>query len=237
MGPRLLALLLVSGCQIALDVKEVPLDKCDDHTPPIRFVQIGGDNPNLPQATVDVTMPQPETGCDLNVVHIAWGTTFSGIASVTDDLGNSYERATQDSYAAVYFAAAIVGGPNTIHVAFNAPSDSFDVRVIEYEGVGGLDASTSATGAGMTMAAGPVTTTHGYDLLVAGDSVSGQTVTPFAPAWTQRAFTMPNGNVAVDRVVTTAGDNAIAGLQEDGSTGAWWTLNLVAFKGVLAAPP
>jgi hypothetical protein len=169
--------------------------------------------------------------------HIAWGTTSSGIASVTDGLGNSYKRATQDSYAAVYYAAAIAGGTNTIHVVFNVPSDSFDVRVIEYEGVGELDGAISTTGTGTAMTGGPVTTTTAYDLLIAGDSVSGQTVTPFAPAWTQRAFTMPNGNVALDRIVTTAGDNSITGLQEDGSTGAWWTLNLVAFKGVLAAPP
>ena len=240
-----MATCLLAGCNLALgihQVGELPADAAADVGPDampvaIDFVQVKGGM--LPQVatSVDAPLPMPQRTGDLNVVFVAWGNTFPGIASVTDTNGNTYAAGSQGSFGAVWYAANVAAGSNTVTVRFNGDTDYPDVRVLEYTGIAAsdaLDAQISTSGVGATMTSGMVTTMHAYDLLVAGTAVGSYT-TQASPMFTQRIETTPNGSIAEDRVVTAAGPYEAVATQS--ATNESWTMNLLAFKGLSDAPP
>jgi hypothetical protein len=234
---RVAVLCLLAGCDLAVGIHELPAPVCANDTRPIALTQATWTALQDLETSIDVPLSAPGIACDLDVVFVGWGNAFGGIGDVSDDAGNTYTQVSQDAHQAVYYAAGIAGGSNAIHVTFNGDTDSPDVRVLELTGIDAahpVDGATQASGAGLTMGTAGLATKHAYDLLVGGTSVSGQTE-QLDPSYRADAHSTPNGNVAADKIVTTTGAYTFSGVQTGDPT--FWTVNLVAFRGALSAPP
>ncbi|HEV8166385.1 MAG TPA: fibronectin type III domain-containing protein, partial [Actinomycetota bacterium] len=204
------------------------------------FVQVAAADPQSPQASVGVTFTAAQTTGNLNVVIVGWNDTNAQVATVTDTKGNSYVRAvgptqlpgalSQSIYYAKNIAGATAGG-NTVTVTFNTAAQFADVRILEYSGldqVAPLDGTAvgSGSGSGSTTTAA-LTTTGATDLLVAGNTVATGN-SGAGPGFTSRIITVPDSDIAEDRVVSAPGSyTASAPLIGSGA----WVMQLVAFKG------
>jgi hypothetical protein len=211
-------------------------------TAAIEYVQGAYAVPQSPQTTVAVAYPAAQTGGNLNVVLIGWNDGTARVTSVTDSRGNVYAPAGattvlpgQASHA-IWYARNIAAGSSVVTVRFDVPATFADVRILEYRG---LDATSPLLGAvggagsGALSTSGALTTTVGNVLLVAGNVV--QTTTPAAgTAFTSRMITNPNGDIAEDRVVATAGTFTASAPVN----GGYWVMQMAAFAaGAGGAPP
>jgi hypothetical protein len=185
----------------------------------ISFGQVAAATPQTPTQVVTVTYPGAQTAGDLNVVVVGWNDTTSTVQTVKDSAGNSYSLAIGPTSGtglrqSIYYAANIVGGSNTVTVTFNQAAVFPDIRILEYRGVSALDVTAGASGNSATASSGAATTT------VATTSTAGS-------GFTARIITSPDGDVAEDKVVTTAGSNtATAPLSSSGP----WVMQMVTFK-------
>ena len=215
-------------------------------TPPApvipKFVQGNYATPQSNKTSVAIPFTGAQRAGNFNVVIVGWNDTSAAVTGVTDTKGNVYTRAigpTQNPGAlsqSIYYAANIAGataGGNTVTVTFSPSAAYADIRTLEYSGVAHaspLDAAVGAAGNSATSSSGSLTTTAPGDLLVSGNMVSTLTHGP-AAGWTLRFVTSPDGDLAEDRVATTAG--AYTGSAPMDGAGAW-VHQTVAFK---AAPP
>jgi hypothetical protein len=164
---------------------------------------------------------------------------------VTDTKGNAYQLAVGPTTVAgaltqsIHYAkniAAAAAGANTVTVSFTVAANYPDIRILEYGGMDSLspvDVTASATGSTATSSTPAVGTTNASDLLFAANTVATWT-TGAGAGWTSRVITSPDGDIAEDRVVSTAGSySATASL---GGAGAW-VMQMVAFKATSSAPP
>ena len=211
------------------------------------FVQGNSAVPQTAQSKVTVPFTAAQKLGDLNVVVVGWGDATHQISSVTDSKGNLYLLAsgptvltgsaalTQSVYYAKNIGAALAGA-NVVTLSFNAAVASPDIRILEYSGidpVNALDVSAAATGNSSTSTSGAVLTTNPMDLLVGANVVWTSTTAP-GSGFTQRMITSPDGDIAMDRVVTATGSySASASL---GSAGPW-IMDLVAFRAAGTAAP
>jgi chitodextrinase len=181
---------------------------------------------------------------DLNVVVVGWEHATAEVSSVTDSNGNVYTLAvgpTQNSdhhlSQSIYYARGILAADastNTVTVRFTVPAHPADlhadIRVLEYSGldrVNPLDVTAAATGTTDVSNSGGATTTNAHDLLVGANLTHRHTSGP-GIGFTKRLITSPHGDIAEDRVVTTAGSySASAPLKGHGP----WIMQMVAFKG------
>ena len=181
------------------------------------------------------------------MVVVAWNDTSSSIASVTDSNGNTYVLAAttgatavpgapgqQGVSQAIYYAAAINAGANTVTVTFNQTTAAQSIRMVEYAGLDTahpLDTSVANNGSTVPADSGAVTTNSANDLLFgAGAITSG-----FTGSGTGFNTVLLNGfgDIVEDQVVTTAGSyNATATFGAGG-----WVMQLVAFRAALQTPP
>jgi hypothetical protein len=197
----------------------------------IGFGQVAAATPQSTIATVPVTFPGPQTAGDLNIVVVGWNDTTAAVQSVKDSAGNTYNLAigptsTTGLQQSIYYAANIAGGSNTVTVTFNQAAAYPDVRILEYRGVTTLDAKAGASGNSDIASSGPATTTSGNELIFGASTV--YTITGAAGSgFTSRIITSPDGDIAEDEVVTTAGSNgATATLSWPGP----WVMQMVTFK-------
>jgi hypothetical protein len=197
----------------------------------ISFGQVAAATPQSPTATVPVTFPGPQTAGDLNIVVVGWNDTTSSVTSVKDSAGNTYNlgigpTSTTGLQQSIYYAANIVGGSNTVTVTFNQAAAYPDVRILEYRGVTTLDASAGASGNSAITNSGSATTTSANELIFGANTIA--TVTAGAGSgFTSRIITSPDGDIAEDKVVTTAGSNSAT------ATLSWagpWIMQMVTFK-------
>ena len=104
-----------------------------------------------------------------------------------------------------------------------------DIRILEYSGldqVNPVDVTAAAIGTNATSNSGAATTTNANDLIVGANIVYTSTTGP-GTGFTKRMITSPDGDIAEDRVVTTAGSySASAPLIRSGP----WIMQMVAFK-------
>ena len=114
--------MLLAGCDFAVGIHELPAPVCAHDARPIALTRRRGRRQDIDELRRPLSAPG--IACDLDVVFIGWGHAFGGIADVSDDAGNTYTQVSQDAYQAVYYAAGIAAGPNTIHVTFNGDTDS-----------------------------------------------------------------------------------------------------------------
>jgi hypothetical protein len=191
-------------------------DPSNATAPDPRFVQGSSAVPQSPRTSVSVTLVAAQSAGDLLVVLAGWNDTTATVTSVSDTRGDSFALAigpTRQGTAlsqSIYFASNISGGSNTVTVRFSPAAISVDVRVLEYSGLDGaapLDSAIGASGSGATANSGYLTTHAAGDLLVAGDMVL--TGTPRAGSgYTARIITSPDGDIAQDRIVGAALNDA-----------------------------
>jgi len=211
----------------------------------IAFVQLNYATPQSSVSTVSVPFKATQSAGNLNVVVVGWNDTTSRVSSVTDTKGNAYQLAvgpaavpgalTQSIYYAKNIVAAAAGA-NTVRVSFTAAALYPDIRILEYGGMDQLspvDVTASATGSTSTSSTPPVATTTSPDLLFAANTVATWT-RGAGSGWTNRVITTPDGDIAEDRIVSTAGSyGSSAPLGGPGP----WVMQMVAFKQTASAPP
>ncbi|MGB2592762.1 MAG: hypothetical protein WA853_04415, partial [Candidatus Acidiferrum sp.] len=144
---------------------------------------------------------------------IGWNDSTATISSVTDTAGNTYILAvgptvqTGLATQAIYYAKSIAAvSTNTVTVNFSGTANSPDLRILEYANADPTNPVEVAAGASGTSATSSVslTTASAGDLIFAADLV--QTTTTGAGAgFTSRVITSPDGDIAEDAVVGTAG--------------------------------
>jgi hypothetical protein len=197
----------------------------------IAFAQVAAATPQSPTATVSVTYPAAQTAGDLNVVVVGWNDTTSTVQSVKDSGGNNYSLAIGPTTGtalrqSIYYLSNIAGGNNTVTVTFNQPAVYPDVRILEYRGVTAVDVTAGASGSGTAANSGSATTTSASELIFGANTVATSTGAA-GSGFTQRIITSPDGDIAEDKVVTTAGSNsATATLTSSGP----WVMQMVTFK-------
>ena len=204
----------------------------------ISFGQVAAATPQSPTATVAVTYPAAQTAGDLNVVVVGWNDTTATVQSVKDSAGNTYSLAIGPTTGtglqqSIYYAASIVGGNNTVTVTFSQAAAFPDVRVLEYRGVTTLDVTAGASGSSTAANSGAATTTSANELIFGANMVS--TLTGAAGSgFTSRIITSPDGDIAEDKLVTTAGSNsATATLNGSGP----WVMQMATFSAVSGPVP
>jgi IPT/TIG domain len=197
----------------------------------ISFGQVAAATPQSATATVPVTYPAAQTAGDLNIVVVGWNDTTATVQSVKDSAGNNYSLAIGPTSGtglrqSIYYAANIVGGSNTVTVTFSQAASYPDVRILEYKGVTTLDVTAGASGSSASANSGPATTTVASELIFGADTVA--TFTKAAGSgFTSRIITSPNGDIAEDKVATTAGSNSAAATL---SASGPWVMQMVTFK-------
>jgi hypothetical protein len=201
--------------------------------PRLVFVQQAPATPQTPQAQVAVTYAAPQVAGDGNIVAIGWNDVTASIVSVSDTLGNAYRVAVPTFRGAglsqaIYYSAGIAAGTNTVTVTFDQPASFVDLRATEYAGLhptDPFDAGASAGGNGTSADSGPVTTSTPVELLF-GAGMTAATFDAPGLGFTQRVITVPDGDIAEDRVVSVIGtDDATAA-----SNAGAWLMQVAAFK-------
>ena len=193
--------------------------------------------PQSSQTSVTVPFSVAQYAGDLIVVVAGWRDSTAVVSTVTDTSGNAYARAMEPTIVkgalsqAIYYAKNIkASAANAVTVTFSAPATVPDIRILEYSGIdvnNPIDATSARSGDGSTAHSGGANTTHATDLLFAADVTRTQTIGP-GSGFTSRILTSPDGDIAEDRVVTTAGNyKATANISPSGL----WIMQMVAFRG------
>ena len=210
----------------------------------ISFVQQNSAVPQTSQSSVAVVYTAAQVAGDTNIVAIGWNDATSSPTGVTDTKANSYVLAVGPTRQAgvqsiaIYVAKNVVAaaaGANTVTVAFNAAVPYADVRILSYRGLdtsSPVEAASGAAGTGTTLNSGSVTTANANDLLFGASYVSTR-VTAAGAGFTSRVITSPDGDIAEDKIVTTAGTYSATATMTSGN----WVMQVVALKaaGTLAA--
>jgi hypothetical protein len=124
------------------------------------------------------------------------------------------------------YLSNIAGGSNTVTVTFNQAAGYPDVRILEYRRVTKLDVTAGASGSGKSASSGAATTTVANELIFGANMVATTTAAA-GTGFTRRIITSPDGDLAEDKAVTTAGsNNATATLSSSGP----WVMQMVTFK-------
>ena len=200
----------------------------------IMFVQVASGPPTIQASNTSVAVAyvKTQTAGNLNIVVAGWGDTTSSISSVTDSKGNAYTRAVGPTtrtglQESIYYAKNIVGGTNTVTVTFNQAAAYPDVRILEYGGLdptSPLDVTAAATGNEATASSGSATTTSANELIF-GAGNSAHHFTAAGSGFTERVINI-YGNIAEDKVVSTAGGNAATAANSAG----FWVMQMATFK-------
>jgi hypothetical protein len=202
-----------------------------------QFVQVNSATPQTNQSTVAVPYTKSQAAGDLNAVAIGFDDSTSTITSVTDNAGNVYQVAaplkrgsgvSQAIYYAKNIKAAAAG--NAVTVQFSGAVPYVDVRVAEYAGldqVNPLDTTASTAGSGGSSASSGNLTTSAANEVLFG---AGYTTSLFGAGtngFISRIITSPDGDIAGDKFVGTAGAYAATA----GVGGGIWVMQAVAFRG------
>ncbi len=178
-----------------------------------------------------VSFPSANRPGDLLVVYVVWSNTSD--VTVTDTSGNVYAPVGApvawnggQARAAVFYAANVVGGSNTVTARFGTPVNTFGiVYAHEYANVATtapVEATISATGSGPAMSSGTLNTSTPGDLVfVGGASAAAMHLTS---SYSVRSSGWDN--VTADATGVAPGAQSVTGFQN----GSGWVLQLVAFK-------
>ena len=202
------------------------------------FVQRNSATPQSSTGTATVSYSAAETAGDLNVVVVGWNDTTAMVQSVKDSVGNPYSLAIGPTSGtalrqSIYYASNILGGSNTVTVTFTQAAAFPDVRILEYTGVSAVDVTSGASGNSATSNSGAAQTKVASELIFGANTVATATGAA-GSGFTSRVITSPDGDIAEDRVVTTAGSNsATATLTSSGA----WVMQMVTFSAVSGPAP
>jgi hypothetical protein len=181
----------------------------------IAFVQVNAADPQTASALVPVAFTAAQAAGNLNVVAVGWNDTTSTVSSVTDTRGNTYTQAGATTTGtgmrqAIYYAKNIAAGSNAVTVAFSQAAAFVDVRVAEYSGAdtsSPLDVTAAAVGTSTAPSSGAATTTSASELIF-GAGMTGGHYSAAGTGFTSRIITSPDGDIAMDRMVTATGSNS-----------------------------
>jgi subtilisin family serine protease len=124
--------------------------------------------------SVATAFPAANAAGSLLIAVVRMSTTSQTVA-VTDSAGNVYREAVAQTQTAdghqlhIFYAANIVGGPNTVTATFSSVNNRPWLAIYEYEGVRAtdpLDQTARAQGSGATPSAGPTGPTASANELV-----------------------------------------------------------------------
>ena len=204
----------------------------------ISYVQSNYATPQSPQTSVSVVYSAAQNAGDLNVIAVGWNDSTATVSSVHDTEGNVYTLAVgptiQSGLAtqSIYYAKNIVAaaaGSNTVTVTFSTAAVSPDIRIVEYSGAdhnNPVDVTAANSGNGSSSSSGTATTTNATDLIFGADLTQTLTSGP-GSGFTQRMLTQPDGDIAEDKMVTSAGSySATAPISPSGA----WIMQMVAFR-------
>ena len=204
----------------------------------INYVQGNYATPQTPQTTVIVTFTAAQLAGDLNVVVVGWNDSTATVSTVTDSNGNVYALAVgptvQSGLASqsIYYAkniASATAGSNTVSVRFTSAAVSPDIRILEYSGAdldNPVDVTAANSGNSTSSSSGSATTTSATDLILGANLVQTITSGP-GSGFTTRMLTLPDGDIAEDRMVTSTGSySATAPVIPIGP----WIMQMVAFR-------
>ena len=206
------------------------------YDPAIQFVQVKASTP-VAASSVAITYPSSQTAGDLNVIVVGWNDAISTITSVQDSAGNVYSLAApilrtgsgsggSALSQAIYYAAKVVSGANTVTVTFNQSASHPDIRILEYRGASSFDVNSSATGTSNISNSGAATITAPNELIFGANTIQTVTAGPGA-GFTSRIITSTDGNIAEDEFVSTMrAYSATATLTSSGA----WVMQMVTFK-------
>jgi hypothetical protein len=204
----------------------------------ISYVQGNYATPQTPQSSVSVTFTAAQTAGDLNVVVVGWNDTTAAVKTVTDKSGNTYTLGVGPTLVngslsqSIYYAKnsrAAAAGANIVTVTFSVAAKSPDIRILEYSGAdpnNPVDVAAAGNGNSASSSSGSATTTNPTDLLFGATYVITTTAGP-GSGFTQRLLTMPDGDIAEDRMVTAIGSYSATALLS--SSGAW-IAQMIAFR-------
>jgi hypothetical protein len=174
-------------------------------------------------------------------VAVGWNDTSASIVAIGDSAGNAYQTAIPTFRGnglsqAIYYAANISAGTNTVTVTFNQPAVFVDLRVTEYSGLAPgnmFDGGASGTGIGASADSGPLTAGAINDLLF-GAGLTAGTFTGAGGGFTLRVITSPDSDIVEDRIAAATGSySATASL----NTATAWLMQLASFKAAQPTPP
>jgi len=210
----------------------------------ITFVQCYYAAPQTQKASVNVKFTAAQTRGDLNVVVVGWNDSTAKVRTVTDKSGNVYIRAVgptiQSGVASqsIYYAkniAAAAAGANIVTVTFSSAAADPDIRIVEYKGAdtnNPVDVVAANKGSSATSSSGAVTTTNPTDLLFGANLVQTTTTGP-GTGFTKLMLTVPDGDIAEQKMVTTTGSYSATALLSSGR----WIMQMVAFRTPLGGTP
>ncbi len=177
------------------------------------FVYVQGSTSTTPSATEVEASLVGQTAGNLNVLVIGIAGPLTSVTSVTDDAGNTYERAigptSSGALAQWIYTARITAAPamTTVHVTFDGVTTQPGLLFAEYAGVSttmAVHTTSGLAGSGTLSASGPVTVTIAPALIIgANTNAQGGTAGPGA-GYTQRLFSAFE-DILEDRVVETPG--------------------------------
>jgi Bacterial Ig-like domain (group 2) len=160
------------------------------------------------------------------------------ITSVVDTQGNTYQQAVALGGTAIWYAANIHGGEDTITAQFASDTEFSLIYIHEYAGldpISPLDQVSSLNslqnGKGTSVNSGTVAITQAHELLFGYASVDSS-VSVGGAGFTVRQTA--GGNMSEDRIVSSLGTYAATFTQ---SVGGGWTGMLATFKAGVAGPP
>ena len=200
---------------------------------PITFVQVNSATPQVALSTVSASYTTAQTAGNFNVVVVGWNDTVSNITAVTDDRGNVYQLAAPATRGsgisqAIYYAKNIVAGSNAVTATFDRAASYVDLRILEYSGIDSTNpviATASAAGSAATANSGSVTTTAAKALIFGAGTTTGSFSGP-GTGFTSRIITIPDLDIAEDRIVTTVGTYSATAPQSGNHV-----MQVVAFRG------
>ena len=118
-------------------------------------------------------------------------------------------------------------------VTFSQAAAYPDVRILEYRGVTALDVTAGASGSSTAASSGAATTTSANELIFGANTVATGNAAA-GSGFTSRIITSPDGDLAEDKIVTTAGSNsATATLTASGP----WVMQMATFLAVSGPAP
>ncbi len=203
------------------------------------LVQMNHATPQTPQTQVAVGYPFAQFQGDVNILAIGWNDTSAVISGVSDSAGNVYQVAvptyrSNNLSQAIYYAANIAGGTNTVTALFNRAATNVDFRAAEFSG---LDQSNvfaggnSAGGIGVTADSGSVTTTLTNELIFG----AGMTSDSFTAAGSglDGYITVPDSDIVEDRIGVAQG---VYDATAPVNSSSPWLMQVAAFKAAVADP-
>jgi hypothetical protein len=193
--------------------------------------------PQSAQTRVTVPFTAAQGSGDLNIVVVGWNDSTATIGTVTDLSGNVYHLAVGPTVysgtatQSIYYSASIVGAAanaNTVTVAFTTAAAYPDIRILEYSGIdtnSPLDVTAAAIGSSASPSSGAATTTFANELIFGADLTVTAT-TGAGSGFTSRIITVPDSDIAEDRIVTATGSYAATA----STTAGAWIMQMAAFR-------